>query len=306
MDVGEPKTKSATKPKKAKDRDSLSSKRSIDEVNEDDDENDETEFETTDAPTKNKRAKKDKLTPIKLRMLVSKHDKWTNNDEKASTDKARLRELGLFITDDFKRVDLVCAPHPVRTKKFIAAMACAPTLVSTSYLDYALKHHKLPPPEHHLLQDSKFEKANKFKISDALQRARQNKHKLLKNWLIFCTPNVAGGFETYKDIIEANGGKCISWKGRTTTVSASKRRLDAQDKEVSQNQVEDEGDVLYLISNADEKEFGLWAKFRELAAKHDMVPRIVKTEWLLNVAMAQYVHWNPEWELSEESVGKGK
>lgn len=296
----------SNKAKKAKDRDSLSSKRSIDEVNEDDDENDETEFETTDAPTKNKRAKKDKLTPIKLRMLVSKHDKWTNNDEKASTDKARLRELGLFITDDFKRVDLVCAPHPVRTKKFIAAMACAPTLVSTSYLDYALKHHKLPPPEHHLLQDSKFEKANKFKISDALQRARQNKHKLLKNWLIFCTPNVAGGFETYKDIIEANGGKCISWKGRTTTVSASKRRLDAQDKEVSQNQVEDEGDVLYLISNADEKEFGLWAKFRELAAKHDMVPRIVKTEWLLNVAMAQYVHWNPEWELSEESVGKGK
>lgn len=292
------------KAKKAKDRDSLASKRSIDEV--EGDEDDETEDEATEAPAKNKRARKDKLTPIKFRMLVSKHDKWTNNDEKASTDKARLRELGLFITDDFKRVDLVCAPYPVRTKKFIAAMACAPTLVSTSYLDYALKNNKLPPVEKHLLQDPSFEKSHNFKLSEALERARQNKHKLLKDWTIFCTPNVAGGFDTYKDIIEANGGKCVSWKGRPTTVTASKRRVDPQDKEVSQNQVEDEGDVLYLISEADKKEVSHWTKFRELASKHDMVPRIVKTEWLLSVAMAQYVHWNPEWKLSEDDVGKGK
>ncbi|KAF2856285.1 BRCT domain-containing protein [Plenodomus tracheiphilus IPT5] len=289
---------------KTKDRDSLSSKRSIDEVEEEED--DETEDDATEAPAKNKRAKKEKLTPIKFRMLVSKHNKWTNNDEQTSTDKARLRELGLFITDDFKRVDLVCAPHPVRTKKFIAAMACAPTLVSTSYLDFALKNNKLPPPEKHLLQDPDFEKANKFKLSEALARAQQNKHKLLKGWQIFCTQNVAGGFDTYKDIIDANGGRCFCWRGRPTTVTASKRRLDPQEAEVSQNQVEDEGDVLYLISDADKKEFASWVKFRELAAKHDMVPRIVKTEWLLSIAMAQYVHWNPEWELSEEKVKGGK
>ena len=95
------------------------------------------------------------------------------------------------------------------------------------------------------------------------------------------------------------------WKGRPTTVSASKRKLNASD-EVSQNQVEDEGDVLYLISDADKKEFTNWTKFRELAKRENMVPRIVKTEWLLSVAMAQYVHWDPEWELSEEVVNAGK
>ncbi|CAN9374574.1 unnamed protein product [Alternaria alternata] len=282
-------------------RDSVSSKRSIDEV--DDDE--ETEDEATEVPAKNKRAKKDKLAPIKFRMLISKDERWANNPEKESKDKARLRELGLFITDDFKKVDMVCAPQPVRTKKFIAALACAPTLVSTTYLDFALKNNKLPPAEKHLLQARDFEEANNFRLSEALERAKQNKHRLLKDWTIFCTEKVGGGFETYKDIVEVNGGKCVLWKGRPTTVSASKRKLNASD-EVSQNQVEDEGDVLYLISDADKKEFTNWTKFRELAKRENMVPRIVKTEWLLSVAMAQYVHWDPEWELSEEVVNAGK
>jgi hypothetical protein len=62
--------------------------------------------------------------------------------------------------------------------------------------------------------------------------------------------------------------------------------------------------VLYLISDPDKREYANWAKFRELAQKHDMVPRIVKTEWILCVAMAQYVHWKKEWELSENGKGK--
>jgi hypothetical protein len=285
--------------KKKSGRDSVSSKRSIDEVDEDE----ETEDDATEVPAKNKRAKK---TPIKFRMLVSKDERWTNNAEKESKDKARLRELGLFITDDFKKVDLLCAPQPVRTKKFIAALACAPILVSTTYLDYALKNNKLPPAEKHLLQARDFEETNNFRLSEALERAKQNKHRLLKGWTIFCTEKVSGGFDTYKDIIEANGGKCSQWKGRTTTITASKRKLDTSDKEVSQNQVEDDGDVLYLISDPDKKEFPNWTKFRELAQKHDMTPRIVKTEWLLSVAMAQYVHWNEAWELDEEKVKTAK
>lgn len=291
--------------KKSKARDSVSSKRFIDEVDEDEDE--DTEDESPEAPAKNKRTKKDKLTPIKFRMLVSKDERWSgdkNKTDQASKDKARLRELGLFITDDFKKVDLLCAPKPVRTKKFVAALACAPILVSTTYLDYALKNNKLPPPEKHLLEARDFEEANGFRLDEAMTRAKQNKHRLLKDWTIFCTENVTGGFDTYKDIIEANGGKCAVWKGRTTNITASKRSIDPSPTtaDESQNQKEDEGDVLYLVSDPDKKEFANWAKFRELAKRHDMVPRIVKTEWVLSVAMSQYVHWKEEWELSEEVV----
>lgn len=286
---------------RSKGRESVASKRSIDEVEEDE----ETEEEASGATSKNKKAKKDKLAPIKFRMLVSKDERWANNDEKASKDKARLREMGLFITDDPKKVDLLCAPKPVRTKKFVAALACAPTLVSTTYLDAALKNNKLPPPERHVLDARDFEEANGFRMNEAMARAKQNKHRLLKDWTIFCTENVAGGFATYKDIIEANGGKCSLWKGRTTSITASKRPKNSATEE-SQNQEEDEGDVLYLISEPDKKEFTNWGKFNEMAKKHDMIPRIVKTEWILCVAMAQYVHYREEWELSEEKVKAGK
>lgn len=284
--------------KKAKGaRDSVSSKRSADELDQDNESEEETE-----APTKNKKAKKDKLEPIKFRMLVSKDERWAGNMDKESKDKARLRELGLFITEDFKKVDILCAPHAVRTKKFVAAMACGPSLVGSSYLDFVLRNNKLPPPEKHAMDVRDFEKEHGFKMADAIERATQNKHRLFRDWTIFCTEKVPGGFETYKDIIGANGGKCSLWKGRTTNITASKRLLDASAGEESQNQKEDEGDVLYLISDANSKEFTNWTKFRELAKKHDMVPRIVKTEWLLINAMAQYVHWKPEWELTEEVV----
>jgi hypothetical protein len=286
----------APKGNKAKDRDSITSKRSIGEVEEEE----ESDDDMTETATKNKKAKKDKLTPIKHRMLVSKNDRWADA-EKASKEKACLRELGLFITDDFKRVDLLCAPSVVRTKKFVAAMACGPTLVSSSYLDYAIKNKRLPPPEKHPLVALEFEKEHGFKMTEAVQRAKQNKRRLLKDWTIYCTPKIAGGVDTYRDIIEANGGKCLDWKGKTTAI-ASKRLVNNSAGEESQNQKEDEGDVLYLISDPDKKEFASWSKFRELAAKHDMIPRIVKTEWLLIIAMAQYVHWKEEWELTEDIV----
>jgi hypothetical protein len=184
-------------------------------------------------------------------------------------------------------------------------LACGPTVVALSYIDYALKHNKLPPPEKHLLEDHQFESDHGFTLSESVARARQNQKRLLKGWTVFCTDAVTGGFKTFSDIIAANGGTCNLWKGRTTHVSASKRTIDAGNTtEVSQNQQEDDGNVLYLLSEPRKSELKLWESFRALAKKHDMVPRIVRTEWILFVAMAQYVHWDPEWELTEDMVKK--
>lgn len=206
--------------------------------------------------------------------------------------------------DDWGKADLLCAPRIVRTPKFVAALASAPTVVGSSYLDYALKHNELPSPDKHLLKNPEFERQYGFRLDESLDRAKQNRGRLLRDWTIFCTDGVAGGFDAFNKIVAANGGTCMKWKGRSTALNATKRTIDVADKEVSQNQVEDEGDVLYLLSEKTEKEAKLWPKFRELAKKHDMVPRIVTTEWLLFVAMAQYVHWDPEWELKEESLKK--
>ncbi|ORY15557.1 hypothetical protein BCR34DRAFT_477780 [Clohesyomyces aquaticus] len=299
--------KTGEKAKKAKGRESTVSKRSINEVDDDDDDDEATEDEVEQPVKKGKTSKKAKLTPIVYRLLVSKNDRWTNNLEHEANDKSRLREIGILISDDARKVDILCAPKVVRTKKFVSAMACAPILVGTSFLDYALKHNKIPTPEKHLLTDKAFEKTHGFRLDEALERAKQNQKRLLKDWTVFVTDSVSGGFDTWKDIISANGGSAFLWKGRTTNITASKREVDPPvEGEVSQNQEEDDGNVLYLISEGVKKEFPLWVKFRELAKKHDMVPRIVKTEWLLFVAMAQYVHWDPEWELNEEVVNAAK
>ncbi|KAF2189689.1 hypothetical protein K469DRAFT_658761 [Zopfia rhizophila CBS 207.26] len=290
------------KGKKTKGRESVGSKRSFDEV--EDNEEDSVD-EISPEPAKNKKVKKGKLPPIKFRMLLSKDERWANNPDKESRDKNKMREIGLFIMDQNKNVDILCAPKVVRTRKFVTAFASAPTLVSTSYLDSALKNNKLPPPEKHPLLDREFEKTHGIRLDEALERAKQNKKHLLKNWTIFVTEAVSGGYETFRDIIEANGGQCSMWKGRTTNVTASKRTIDASN-EVSQNQEEDEGDVLYLVSEKKKQEFPLWKKFREMAEKHDMIPRIVTTEWLLFVAMAQYVHFDSKWELNEKVVNAEK
>ncbi|KAF2637016.1 hypothetical protein P280DRAFT_472531 [Massarina eburnea CBS 473.64] len=284
---------------KGKKRESSSSKRSIDEVDVD---GTTEEDEATEPATKSKKARKGPLTPIKYRMLISKDERWADNKDKESKEKARLRDLGLFIADDFKntKVDLLCAPRIVRTEKFVSAFACGPTLVSSKFIDDALKNNRIPAPEKFPLDTTDYEREHGLNIDECLTRARQNKQRLLKDWQIFCTPGVAPGFETFKKIIQANGGTCQAYRGRNAKLTASRREIDVQPKEVSQNLVEDDGDVLYLISEPSRTEMAWWKPFREFAEKNDMVPRIVNKEWLLCVAIAQRMMWKKEWELSEE------
>lgn len=281
---------------KRKNRDSVASKRSIDEVDPDDD----SAEDEAEAAQKGKKARKLTVPPIQQRLLVSGDKRWHDDANQESKDKARLREVGLYVVDDPKKVDVLCAPKVVRTLKFVAALAEGPQLVNSKYLDYAIKHSKLPDAKKFPLDSREFKQLCGINLTDAVTRAKQNKHRLLKDFTIFCTEKAK--FDVYKDIVAANGGKCLKWDNRETAVTASKRKIESQPKEVSQNLEEDEGDVLYLISEPLKSEIKLWIKFRELAKKHDMVPRIVSTEWLLNVAMAQRIHWKPEWELHEKDV----
>jgi len=140
------------------------------------------------------------------------------------------------------------------------------------------------------------------KLDQAIQRAQINHGRLLRGWQIFCTEGVSGGWETYKAIIKANGGMCNLFRGRSS-MTASKRSFSRDTQEeaaLADNQGEDEGDTLYLISGEAKKDRDLWEKFRELAKKEDMVPRIVKPDWILCAAMRQRIdEEDGKWELSE-------
>lgn len=178
-------------------------------------------------------------------------------------------------------------------------MACGPIIVSTSFIDACLSGGKVPDLEKHLLDDAEGEKRFDFRLSQSTERALQNKHRLLKDWQIFCTDKVNGGFDTYRDIIVANGGDAYLWNGRQTALKARKRVKNI-DKDVSQNQEGDEEDTLFLIGSGDKSEKPLWEKFKGMAKSNGLRPMIVKVDWLLNIAMAQCVRSDPGWVLSEE------
>lgn len=142
-------------------------------------------------------------------------------------------------------------------------------------------------------------------MDEALERAETNKNRLLRKWTIFVTEKVSGGFDTYKEIINVNSGTATLYKGRTNVVPKAREHPDDDPEagpEVKNQGGDEELDKIYLISGTLPEEIKLWEKFRADAEKKELVPRIVKTDWLINLAMSQQVEWDDKWELKEETV----
>lgn len=263
-----------------------------------DEEESEEESEPVGTPVrKGKRTKTDKLPPVGRRMVLTGWSRWIENPKVEQSEKNQLRNLGILITEDTSRVDLLCAKGVARTKKFVCALADAPEVVSHEFLEYCFKHKEVPDPTKYRLQDLEGEKRLGMDLKVSLNQARQNKHHLLKDWQVFCTEGVAGGFSTYEAIVKANGGTCMLYKGRTA-MNVSKRKFDDDDL-AAESQGQDTGNTLYLLSNNSKPEMALWSKFREMAKAADMVPMIVRTDWLLSVAMQNAIHWDDKWKWTE-------
>jgi hypothetical protein len=243
------------------------------------------------------------LPPVQYRMMVTGDDRWLNNLKKESADKQKLRQLGVVLTQEPKEVNILVAPKILRTRKFVCALANAPMVVDTSYLDAALKHNKLieGPP---LIEDRETEEKYGFNLSEALARAEDNQGRLLRGWTIYVTKDINGGFDTYKDIISLNGGQALMYAGRTG-LTMPKRRLrdDPEAGSESQHQGGDaEFDYVYLMSGVSEAEVKLWKQFRDLAKKQDLEARIVRNDWLLYQTMSQKIEWKDKFRLDESEI----
>lgn len=243
------------------------------------------------------------LPPISCRIMVTGDDRWLNSGRKEDADRQKLRQLGVQLTQDPKQVQILVAPRILRTRKFVSALASAPLVVDSNFLDVALSKNKLPenPPT---LHDRESEARLGFKLVDALARAQINERKLLRGWTIFVTASVPGGFETYKEIITLNGGAAMLYAGRTgLTIPKRRLRDDPEAGSESQHQGgEEEFDYVYLVSGESELDVKLWGQFRKVAEKQELEARIVKTDWVLNVAMSQEIKWDEKWAVDEDSV----
>ncbi len=161
-------------------------------------------------------------------------------------------------------------------------MAYAPTIVSTSFIDECLEKNEFLDPEDFLLQDKANEKRFHISLAESQKRAKENRNKLLEGRTIYCVENIHGGFDTYKSIVEANGGQCNLYRGRPGTMLPSRRA----DSETSTAEEASQAEV-FLISGQDQER--LWSKFRQMAEGSRKIPRIVRSEWLIESAMAQEI-----------------
>lgn len=194
-----------------------------------------------------------------------------------------MRELGIKVTQDARNCTHLAAPSIVRTKKFLCALASGPTIVSTDFLDACIQKGDLPDEEDFLLKDPENEKKFGIKLKDAVSRAKLNKRTLLRHIPIYCTPVILNGTDTFRAIVEANGGTFAIYTGKPVIKVT--------------NPEDDDGpaDPVYLITGQKPEERKLWPQFIEMAKRGNMIPRVVETDWLLDVVLSQKTRWSDKY-----------
>jgi len=152
--------------------------------------------------------------------------------------------------------------------------------MSSEFIDTCIKEGEVPDVEKFLLKDKVNEKKFKLKLQDVLARAKANQRHLLRNVPVYCTVEIPNKPDTYKAIVNANGGLFGVYRGRPT-IKPTKPEEDTGPPE-----------PVYLLTGTRPEERKLWPKFLEMAKAGNMVPRIVHSEWLLDVAMSQQLRWD--------------
>lgn len=195
----------------------------------------------------------------------------------------KLREVGILVTQDPYNCTHLAAPCMVRTQKFLCALASGATILSSDFIDVCLETGEMPPVEKYLLRDVLNEKRFRLKLKDAVRRAKVNSRRLLQDVAVCCTAEITNGPDTFKAIVEANGGTFFVYRGRGGFVL---KRDGNEDEE------EHHEEPIYLLSGVKPEEKRLWPRFEQMARDGGMVPRIVVTEWLLDTAMSQDIKWD--------------
>ena len=215
----------------------------------------------------------------------------------ANHGQRQLRDLGILVVQDARKCSHLAAPSILRTPKFVNALAYAPVIVHIEFITQCLKKNELLDPRDFELVDKAAEERFSFSLKEAAIKAKQNKNKLLQGYNIYCVETIRGGFDAFKSIVDANGGNCLLFRGRVS------HKVQQQDSDESNNEEPSESEV-YLLSSVAPEHQKLWPRFRQMVEEIGKTPRIVRVDWLLDMAMSQELHAADNYELDEETVEK--
>jgi hypothetical protein len=216
------------------------------------------------------------------------------------TIQAQLRDLGVLLTENYDNCDLLAAPRLLRTQKFVCAIARAPVVVSMDFVFDSVSKKELRDPKNYPLKDPENEKKYGVKLEDVLRRARVNGGKLLDGQHVYTTDKVKGGFEPFKSIVESNGGRCFLYRGRAGAISSKRSSGDDTDEEEEAD--DEEPQFVYLMSGSTVEESRLWPKFRQAAEQAGKVARIVRTDWILDLAIRQQIGWSDDYDVTMDDI----
>lgn len=238
-------------------------------------------------------AKKSKTgpTPISMHLLISGYNRWVGKAKEEDADTKLLRELGITVISDPAKATHIAVPRIMRTAKFLVAVAYAPEIISTDYIDACLKKNEALDPKKFKLKDTASEKKMGVSLDVSRERAQENQQRLLHGRQIYCVEKISGGFDTYQAIIEANGGTCVIYRGRHATIPSGRGGGEDGTEDDPQNEV-------YLLSSDSKEDSRLWTRFTQMAEGSRKRARIVRSDWLLDSAICQEVQPPEEYELS--------
>ncbi|OJJ97833.1 hypothetical protein ASPACDRAFT_79961 [Aspergillus aculeatus ATCC 16872] len=246
-----------------------------------------------DETTETKRQKKSR-PPVAMHLLITGYQKWVKNPKTEDSDKRQLRDLGILVVQEAKRCSHLAAPSILRTPKFVNALAYGPVLMNIDFVTQCLKQNALLDPADYTLKDKASEEKYGFKLENARTNAKANKNKLLHGYQIYCVETIRGGFDAFKSIVDANGGQCTLFRGRVSY------RSQREESEESSEDDDPSRKEVYLLSSTESDQVKTWPRFRSMVLSTGKTPRIVRVEWLLDMAMSQKLHAADAYELSEE------
>jgi hypothetical protein len=156
-------------------------------------------------------------------------------------------------------------------------------VLSSDFIDKVLEMGEVPDVDDFILQDREAEKKYNFQLEQSMARAKANRGKLLQGVPVYCTEQVRKGPRSYQSIAEANGAIFKLYRARSgTTIKPTTAEEDGFAKP----------EPVYLLTGSSPEEKQMWVRFRSMAEKGNMEPRIVDPDWLLDVAMAQQVRFD--------------
>jgi hypothetical protein len=169
----------------------------------------------------------------------------------------------------------------VRTLKFLKVLARGVDILRSEFVDDTLENGEVPDPEDYHLQDEEAEKRFRVSLRAAVTRAKKIKASgqgLLWNVPIYCTADIKNGVESYKALAEANGAIFKVYRARSgTTIKPTTREEDGGAPP----------EPVYLLTSNSSTEKELWPRFEAMARKGNMEPRVVVSDWMLDVILRQ-------------------